>query len=880
MKSLGLLLLLLLNTAFAIAQRQIKGVVKDNTGKPVELVNITLKDAEGDIIKYTQTDKAGKYSLNVSENIAGLSIEATCVGYTKALISTIAPDRDNNFTLMPGETLLAEVKIKYKPTLNVNGDTLNYRTSDFANAQDRSIGDVLKKMPGVEVAENGKISYNGRPISNLYIDKDNLLDDRYNIATRSIPHGAVEQVQVIQKDQPIKMLRKNNFSEDVALNLVIKDDAKIRVMGEAAVGLGVPNRFDANSTAMLLNKKLKFINNLTGNNIGNDPGIDLIAHNAPSNAMGNYFLSAGAAGIPILPQNRYLFNKAGLINLNDLVNINKNLQLKVNVSYLMDERHQQYKKTSETFLPGQTIKYSEQQDNAISLQKTRAEFNLVKNSETNYFNDRLTLDIAPAKTSSYVTTNGVDARQMLNQKIVSITNVLDYKLALRSGRIINLSSTISNVSKPEALSISPGPNLAIFNNNQPYSALNQYVDVPTWYTNNTGYITIVSNQITQVYRSGLELQHQQLNTQLYRVQNNTTTEELVSPTMVNDLDWLKTKLYTTANYTYKNNGLTASVDLPLSLNTLKYSDDAFALNNTTRNIFFDPAVRLNYAKNVEHNISLNYNFTNTLGNINDVYRGAIATNYRSLTANKSDVSLTRTHTVSARYGFTKAAAMLFANFGVNYSDAGFNNISSFVLSDNIQQRLVIYMPNHSRSLSFDANSSKYIFALATTVNGGVGVRYSWMQQLQNGRLFTATSQTISYKAGAIGRLAKFLNWEYNAAYDVTRSKASLPDALTYTNQRLRQRTTFSFTTLKNVYVNLSGEHLFSRQAGRQDISYLFADANINFKLKKLNTDFILSGTNLTNIKTFDTFDISANSSTAASFTIPGRVIMLKGIFNF
>jgi hypothetical protein len=224
--------------------------------------------------------------------------------------------------------------------------------------------------------------------------------------------------------------------------------------------------------------------------------------------------------------------------------------------------------------------------------------------------------------------------------------------------------------------------------------------------------------------------------------------------------------------------------------------------------------------------------------------------------------------------------MLFANFTVNYSDAGLNNISSSILTNSIQRRVVIYMPNHSRAVSFEASGSKYIFALATTVNGGVGMRLGWSQLLQNGRLFTANSQIITYKAGVIGRLAKFVNWEYNANYDVMRSKASLPDALTITNLRLRQRSTFSFTTVKNVYVNISGEHLFTRQPGRQDLSYIFADMNINFKLKKINTDIVLSGTNLTNIKTFDTLDISANSSTSASFMIPGRIFMLKGIFNF
>jgi hypothetical protein len=67
------------------------------------------------------------------------------------------------------------------------------------------------------VAKDGKISYNGKAISNLYIGGDNLLDDKYNIATSSIPNGVVDKVQVMENHQPIKMLKDKVVSEDVAL---------------------------------------------------------------------------------------------------------------------------------------------------------------------------------------------------------------------------------------------------------------------------------------------------------------------------------------------------------------------------------------------------------------------------------------------------------------------------------------------------------------------------------------------------------------------------------------------------------------------------------------------------------------------------------------
>src|SRR3546814_12824700 len=80
---------------------------------------------------------------------------------------------------------LSEVEIKSKPIIRNIGDTLSYNIDSFAKNEDRSISDVIKRLPGMEVNENGKIKFNGQDISNLYIDGDDLLDEKYALGTRS-----------------------------------------------------------------------------------------------------------------------------------------------------------------------------------------------------------------------------------------------------------------------------------------------------------------------------------------------------------------------------------------------------------------------------------------------------------------------------------------------------------------------------------------------------------------------------------------------------------------------------------------------------------------------------------------------------------------------
>jgi len=97
---------------------------------------------------------------------------------------------------------------------------------------------------------------------------------------------------------------------------------------------------------------------------------------------------------------------------------------------------------------------------------------------------------------------------------------------------------------------------------------------------------------------------------------------------------------------------------------------------------------------------------------------------------------------------------------------------------------------------------------------------------------------------------------------------------------LRQQSALAITTVRNLYLNLSAEHLLTRQSSQPDLKYLFADANMRYKWLKMKTDIEFGISNLTNIKSFDAIYISANSLTTGTYAIPGRVAMLKATFNF
>lgn len=875
-----MLIFMSVSTIAVLAQKQIKGKVKDDKAKPLPSVMVSLKDKEGSTLAFARTNEKGDFIINTDENGADLNLEFSILGFGKKTINLLDFAKTNEISLAESEINLKTVEVKNRPRLSSNGDTLNYKTSDFSDKQDRNIGDVLKKMPGIEVAENGKISYNGKNISNMYIDGDNLLEDKYGIGTKAIPHGAVDKVQVIEKDQPIKMLQKNNTSDDVALNLVIKDDAKLKVMGEVKAGLGAPDRFDGNVNAMLFNKKVKFLNNLKGNNIGIDPGLDLTSFNplANENSKPGNLLSAGAAGVPTLPQSRTLFNKAGQANLNNLFKFKNDLQLRANVSYLYDERKQVYNKSSETRLAGQTISYQENQDNFLNPQKLKGQFTLNGNTDGYYFNNALAVEYNPTRTNSNVFINGVGAFQSLKQDMFALSNDLGYRKKLKSGNILHLSSAVSRSTQPETLNIKPGLNEEILNSGTPYAALNQYLDLPTFYTNNFASMAFPKGNFVQNYRAGFLIQQQNLSTNLTKLQNNGSSE-LAAASAINDLDWLRSRLYIENGYEYTTDKITATVRVPLSYNSISYADANHNMDKSLHRFFVNPALSFKYQTSSENYVNAAYSFRNNLGTIDDVFSGTVLRNYRSLFANNAPVSENSSHSFSGSFNFRKAIEMIFGNISLNYSITNLNTISSSILTDNTQQRIVLPLANQAKNFGLNSGLSKYLFALKSTVNAGFAYSHSQFQQLQNNQLLPFESDNFTYKAGIEAKLTKFMNFTYLGTFTNSKNKTA-GTGISTNYQQLRQQSGLAVTLLKSVFLNFSAEHIFTQQSSQPDLKYLFADFNIRYKVLKLKTDLEFGVTNLANVKQFEAINVTANSLTVGTYQIPGRVAMFRATFNY
>ncbi|RZL39758.1 MAG: hypothetical protein EOO93_31735, partial [Pedobacter sp.] len=175
----------------------------------------------------------------------------------------------------------------------------------------------------------------------------------------------------------------------------------------------------------------------------------------------------------------------------------------------------------------------------------------------------------------------------------------------------------------------------------------------------------MKNGFAQTYKTGVNLQQQNLNSELYRIQNDQSSE-LVSQQTANDLNWFKGRVYADATYEYTNDKLKAGLSLPLSYNHINYSDPVNELDNRLNKLFVNPSLNIKYQTGIENYVSANYFYKNELGGIDDVYRGTVLKNYRSLFANNAPISELKTHSFRGEFNFRKAMQMFFFNASASY----------------------------------------------------------------------------------------------------------------------------------------------------------------------------------------------------------------------
>ncbi len=255
-------------SAFTFSQKvTLSGAVKDSLQNPLSYANVIAKPKDvSKNLQFAITDNEGYYKLVLDKNDT-IVINISYLGYKPIDYEFIAlKSTKKDFVLQQSSEQLEEVIIEMPVT--VRGDTTTYKTSKFINGSERKLKNVLKKLPGVEVSKNGTVTVQGKKVTKMLVDGKKFFGGNSKLAVENIPADAVGNIEVIDNYNEVSFLKGLTDSDEMAMNIQLKEDKKRFLFGDVEVGKGNIEFYKTSANLFYYSPKtnVNFIGNI--NNIG------------------------------------------------------------------------------------------------------------------------------------------------------------------------------------------------------------------------------------------------------------------------------------------------------------------------------------------------------------------------------------------------------------------------------------------------------------------------------------------------------------------------------------------------------------------------------------------------------------------------------------
>ena len=215
-----------------------KGKILDSLNSPLESASIVaINKLTNGLENYALSDKEGKYELNLNENI-GYKIQVSSIGLIT--INDTIQTKESDFVkdyILRANVVLDEVVVTM-PVI-VRGDTLIYNADSFKNGSERKLEDIIEKLPGVQINDNGQIEVEGKVVNKLMVNGKDFFDGDTKIGTKNIPSSAVDKIQVLRNYSEVGQLSGvRNNQDNFAINIKLKQGKESFWFGNITGGVG------------------------------------------------------------------------------------------------------------------------------------------------------------------------------------------------------------------------------------------------------------------------------------------------------------------------------------------------------------------------------------------------------------------------------------------------------------------------------------------------------------------------------------------------------------------------------------------------------------------------------------------------------------------
>lgn len=857
MKIFTLAILYFLVSFVTVAQTNVTGKIIDREGnEPLVGASVIVKGSDGKIKKFASSKSDGGFSMTIP-SVNSCRLEVTMMSFAKQSIPLDSVSFPLTVYMEPGTTLLKEVTVR-ADRIREQGDTITYNVGSFAQQQDRSIGDVLKRMPGIDVANNGKIQYQGEDINKFYIEGSDLLGGKYGIATNGISHEDVGAVEVMENHQPMQVLSGISFSDKAAINLKLKNKAKATwtFHGDAGGGYSWQPEgaiWDGELFAMAVMPGFQNITTLRTNNIGENLSSSRTDFFADRRQTGlSQYVGVGLPGVPSLSDKRTLFNRSFLLSTNSLWKL-KNGEFKANIDYSFNRVTADASNITSYFLDEGNRIITENRSGTEHTHSLSGKFIYELNQKTAFINNTLQTNI-DWDDVSLATTGSIPNGQSAKLPDYYVSNKFKMIKRFKGKHLVTFQSVNEWESLPQTLNL----DMRGARDEQ----FRQHISDHAFYTHESAAYAFNIKGVTLSLEGGIKGYLRSMDSQLPDLPEGLPglTENVVNTNYLT--------VYATPKFEYWVRRVNLSLNLPVSY--AHYNFDKAIANRDE--VYFSPSLSFNWKPNNRFSGTLRGGLGRSPMNLNLIHPGLIMTNYRTLKSGVDNFYNSSSQNVSASVSYKHTRHGLFANGMVMHS---WSHIP-YTMAQQLFGDYVVYSyadaKNDGKMLMAMGNIGKTLDFMrgSCNVNGSFSRNESHLLSQQQSVNSVSTGWSVGGKIN--GNPCRWFSFDYHIDYSDSR--------LTMNGQSeswlstIKNELSLTFIPHRKWQWTVSGEHYRNELTEHNYKNVVMLDTRLTFQLNK-KIEFAASLTNILNKRSYNYTTYSQLSSFESRRQLRGRQLLFS-----
>ena len=264
-KSILMMLLLLVSIASFAQERLVSGAIIDrDTKDPVEQVTVQLLKTDSTYVTGAISNEKGLFHLNAPENGKYL-LKITSVGY-KPTVKRLVIEQDKNLAL--GNVVVGADAIMLKGAVvtamaqkvTLKEDTFVYNSAAYRTPEGSVVEELVKRLPGAEVSDDGTIKINGKEVKKILVDGKEFMTGDTKTALKNLPTSIIDKIKACdEKSDLSKVTGIDDGEEQTVLDFNVKKGMNKGLMSNIDLGIGNKNRYSARGMGGYFNSNNRFM---------------------------------------------------------------------------------------------------------------------------------------------------------------------------------------------------------------------------------------------------------------------------------------------------------------------------------------------------------------------------------------------------------------------------------------------------------------------------------------------------------------------------------------------------------------------------------------------------------------------------------------------